>query len=131
MRHAAQHGLSDRVCFTGPMTTIEQAYHAADLFVMPSTREAFGMVLVEAMASALPVIATAITGVTDEMVVDGRTGVLVPAGDVDAMAAAIRALLVDSAHAREMGALARDTVAAQFGLATARERWAEVYDSVD
>lgn len=128
---AEEHGVSDRVCFTGPMTRIEDAYHAADIFVMPSTREAFGMVLVEAMASGLPVIATAISGVTDEIVTDRRTGVLVPAGDADALASAIAGLLRDVGHARELGTSAREAVVANFGLDVARQRWTAVYDSVD
>jgi glycosyltransferase involved in cell wall biosynthesis len=128
---AERHGLSDRVRFTGPLAGIEQAYHAADIFVMPSAREAFGMVLVEAMASALPVIATKIAGVTDEIISDGRTGLLVPQGNADALAEALRRLLVDAGHARELGARAREAVAANFALSRARQRWGEVYDSLD
>jgi mannosyltransferase len=127
---AASRGLSARVRFTGPIVNVEQAYHVADVFVMPSTREAFGMALVEAMASALPVIASEITGVTDHIVSPGRTGLLVPPGDVAALAAALRELLVNSQAAAAMGARARDSVASQFGLDAVRQRWAEAYEAV-
>jgi mannosyltransferase len=123
-------GLADRVRLTGPLTNIEQAYHAADLFVMPSTREAFGMVLVEAMASSLPVVASAIPGVTDEIVAAGHTGVLVPPGDVPALAAAMRRLLIDHAAAATMGADARQSVVRNYGIEAARQRWAEVYEAL-
>ena len=124
---AAELGLSDRVRFTGAVANVEQAYHAADLFVMPSTREAFGMALVEAMASALPVVASKIEGVTDEIVANGHTGVLVPPGDVDALAAAMRRLLVDRNDALVMGRRARESVVRKYGLDGARERWLAFY----
>ena len=127
---AERHGLSDRVRFTGRLQQIETAYHAADVFVMPSTREAFGMVLVEAMASALPVIATRISGVTDAIVDDGRTGRLVPAGDPDALANAMRELLADARHAYELGAKARAAVVGRFSLAATTRHWQNLYEGV-
>ena len=127
---AAQQGLADRVKFTGAIAGVERAYHAADVFAMPSLREAFGMVLVEAMASGLPVAATEIKGVTDEIIADGHTGVLVPPGDPDALAAALRRLLVDSGGAAAMGRHARESVINAYGIDAARERWADVYDSL-
>jgi glycosyltransferase involved in cell wall biosynthesis len=118
------------VRFTGPLANVERAYHAADLFVMPSSREAFGMVLVEAMASAMPVVATEIKGVTDEIVATRHTGILVPAGDPDALASALRELLLDIGAAREMGAHARDSIVGNYSLETARQRWSAAYDSL-
>ena len=130
VERARASGLSERVRFTGALAKVEQAYHAADLFVMPSTREAFGMVLVEAMASALPVIASTIPGVTDEIVAAGHTGVLVPPGDVTALAEALHRLLVDRAGATAMGADARVSVVKTYGIEAARQRWADVYDGL-
>lgn len=127
---ARQLGLADRVRFTGPLANVERAYHAADLFVMPSSREAFGMVLVEAMASAMPVVATEIKGVTDEIVATRHTGILVPAGDPDALASALRELLLDTGAAREMGAHARESIVGNYSLETARQRWSAAYDSL-
>jgi glycosyltransferase involved in cell wall biosynthesis len=127
---AAALGLSERVRFTGPLASVEQAYHAADIFVMPSTREAFGMVLVEAMASALPVVASTIDGVTDEIVANGRTGLLVPPGDAAALGDAIRRLLVDREGALAIGARGREAVVAGYAIEQARARWAQIYCDV-
>lgn len=129
-RRAVELGMTERVRFTGAIADVERAYHAADLFVMPSTREAFGMVLVEAMASALPAIAVDIAGVTDEIIADGHTGVLVPANDPDALASALRARLIDSSGSVAMGRSAREAVVATYGIDAARERWRQVYEGL-
>lgn len=74
---AREYGVSDCVTITGPTKNVEPYFAAADIFVLSSTSESFGIVLVEAMAAKLPVVATDIRGVR-EVVVDGETGVLVP-----------------------------------------------------
>ncbi len=127
---AADLGVGDRVRFTGPMANVESAYHAADIFVMPSSREAFGMVLVEAMASGLPVVASRIEQVTDEIVDDGVTGILVEPRDPEALAEAILRVLRQPAEASRLGAHARETVVSRYGLEAARQRWTEAYDSL-
>jgi glycosyltransferase involved in cell wall biosynthesis len=124
---AEQRGWASRVRFTGPLSEVERAYHAADLFVMPSTREAFGMALVEAMASALPVVATEIHGVTDEIVTNGHSGVLVPPGDVAALADAIRDRLIDATGSVTMGRHARESIVGGYAIERVRNRWQDVY----
>lgn len=128
---ASQLGFADRVKFTGAIGDIELAYHAADLFVMPSLREAFGMVLVEAMASGLPVVASRIDGVTDEIVTHGHSGVLVPPGDVGALAGALRVQLANSAVMAAQGRYARESVIDAYGLERATARWLDVYTSLE
>lgn len=92
-------------------------HRAIDLLVLPSTEpEPFGLVIVEAMATARPVIATAHGGPC-ELVVDGVTGVLVPPGDVLALARAIRTLMDDPDRAAAMGAAGRDRAIAHFSSA--------------
>ena len=127
---AAELGVSDRVRLPGPMADVEVAYHAADVFVMPSSREAFGMVLVEAMASALPVIASRLEGVTDEIVEEGVTGQLVAPRDADALAAALAAMLRNPANAARLGTHAREAVVSRYGLDAASQRWLEAYESL-
>lgn len=127
---AAALGLSDRVRFTGPLANVEAAFHAADVFVMPSSREAFGMVLVEAMASGLPVIASRIDRVTDEIVDDGVTGHLVPPNDPDALAEALARVLRSPSDAQRLGVHGRETVVSRYSLEAARQRWLEAYDSL-
>jgi mannosyltransferase len=113
--------------FTGEVHDIDRYYRAADVFVMPSIREAFGMALVEAMSSALPVVATRIEGVTDRIVHDGVTGELVPPRDAAGIAAALQRSLTDPARAAAIGAAARADVATRYGLAASGARWRRIY----
>lgn len=82
---AAALGVTDRVHITGIVSNVEDYLATADVFVLPSYREGMPRALIEAMAMDLPSIATAIRGCR-EIVVDGETGWLYPAGDVDALA---------------------------------------------
>lgn len=125
---ATRRGLAHLVHFTGPITEIEQAYRAADLFVMPSVREAFGMVLVEAMASGLPVIATRLEQVTDTVVDEGVSGLLVPPRDAEALSHAISSLLGDPVRAGRMAARARAIVTERYGLEVSAKRWLALYE---
>jgi glycosyltransferase involved in cell wall biosynthesis len=93
--------LRDRVGFSGPRTgpELDRAYAAADLLVLPSHAETYGMVVTEALARGLPVLATDVGGVTDALGCgkDGtRPGLLVPPGDPAALGAALRAWLGDA-----------------------------------
>jgi glycosyltransferase involved in cell wall biosynthesis len=81
-------------------------WRAADLFVLPTTGEAFGMVFQEAAAAGLPSIGTNLNAVP-ELVVDGQTGILVPVHDPAALAVALRQLVADSGIRRRMGEAAR------------------------
>jgi glycosyltransferase involved in cell wall biosynthesis len=81
------------------------------------------------MAMALPVVATAVGG-TPEVVADGRSGLLVPADDANAMAAAIARLLDDSSFASSLGASARTTVEERYGARNMVRRLEAVYAAV-
>jgi D-inositol-3-phosphate glycosyltransferase len=89
-------GLGERVRFVGaqPQETLRAYYRAADVTVLPSYYESFGMVALEAMACASPVIASRVGGLATT-VRDGVTGLLVPDGDADALAARLAAALAD------------------------------------
>jgi len=95
--------------FLGPLTgsALSAAYASADVFCLPSRTETFGQVVLEAAASALPVIVTD-RGGAHESVVDGQTGLVVPADDPRALAAAISALARDPQLRRRLGAQARE-----------------------
>ena len=125
---AAALGASHLLTFTGEVADVERVYRAADVLAMPSVREAFGMVLVEAMASGLPVVATRIPHVTDAIVDDGVTGALVPPRDAAALAAALDRLLSDRSLAATLGARARDAIIERFGLGVSAARWRAIYD---
>lgn len=99
---AAESGLAGKVIFTGPRQDIPQVLAALDVLVHCAHREAFGRVLVEAMATGKPVVATRVGGIP-EVVEDGQTGVLVNRGDAGGIARAIEGLIGDPATARALG----------------------------
>lgn len=103
--------LSSQVIFTGPLPQEELLpyYQNADLVINPSLSEAFGMTLVEAMATQTPVIATTIGGMP-EIVDDGVTGLLVNPGNPQAIAKAAIELISDPDRARAMGIAGRKKV---------------------
>lgn len=112
---AADLQLGERVLFLGERPEAEKVamLHAADLFVLPSTNraEAFGVVLLEAMAAGLPLISTELGTGTSYVNQHEETGLVVPAGDVPALAAALNRLLADANLRARMAAasLARAT----------------------
>ncbi len=122
-----QLGLSPRVHFAGFCRDVRRWMQAADGVALASRYEGLPMVLLEAGACALPVVATDVAG-TREAVADGETGWLVPAGDGERMAAAMDGLMQMPAERRQaMGKRAREHVAEHFSLETALDRWEELY----
>lgn len=108
-RQAARLGVADRVSFAGfvPHEELPARLAGLDVVVNPSTcQEAFGVSILEASACSLPVVATAVGGVR-EVCLDGRTGLLVPPGDPQALAGALLTLANDPATARAMGEAGR------------------------
>ena len=99
-------GMSERILFRPevPVWEMPQWYQALDLFVAPQRWEGFGLTPLEAMACGVPVVATTV-GAFEELIVDGKTGFLVPPGAPDAIATAIGRLL-DDATLREQRSLA-------------------------
>jgi glycosyltransferase involved in cell wall biosynthesis len=129
-RDTAARGLEQLVHFAGVVGDVERYYQVADIYAMPSVREAFGMSLVEAMATEVPVVATRIPGVTDEIIDDGVTGVLVEPRDIPGLAAALEALLRNQSAALAMGRSARASVRKRYALDVAAERWSAIYQEV-
>lgn len=109
-------GIGDRVEFTGTLerSAVRDAMRSATLFFLPSLHEEFGVAAAEAQACGLPVVATRVGGIP-EVVEDGESGMLLAAGDVDAMARALGTLLADPALRAEMGANGRARVRSRFG----------------
>jgi len=99
---ARKYGISDVCVFTGVRQDMPELYSVMDLLVLPSHREGFPLVLAEAAAMGVPVIATNIRGCR-EAVEQGRNGVLVPLGDVRVLADAMIELLTDRDRAQRMG----------------------------
>jgi len=94
------------VVFAGHQENVAARLAAADIFTLPSRSEAFPNAVLEAMAAGLPIVASAVGGIC-ELLDDDRTGLLVPAGDVDALAAGLQALMSDPGRAARLGAAAR------------------------
>jgi N-acetyl-alpha-D-glucosaminyl L-malate synthase BshA len=106
-------GLASRVHFLGKQDEVHRLLPLADLMLMPSTLEAFGLAALEAAACCVPTIATRQGGVP-ELIEDGVNGRLLPVGDVDGMAEAAIALLRDDAGLQTMATAARQTAQGRF-----------------
>lgn len=130
-RQARDDGIDGRVRFTGPLTgaALEAAYTGCDLLVLPSRTESYGMVVTEALARGLPVVATSVGGLPQAL---GRVsggeppGLLVPPGVPAALAEALSAWLGDvelRGRLRQAAAQRRDTL---FGWSTTAERMSRV-----
>jgi glycosyltransferase involved in cell wall biosynthesis len=109
----ARAGLSERVHFLGTRRDVAELLAASDSFVLPSLWEGLPVALVEAMASALPIVATDVSGTRDVMV-DGETGWIVPPGDAAALADAIADLVTNPQEAATRARAARARVEAHF-----------------
>lgn len=120
--------LKKHVRFLGKVENAADVLRGGDLFLLPSVTESFGLAALEAMACGVPVVATAVGGVP-EVVVDGETGALVPAGDVEGMTARALAILQDGAeHERlKRNAIAR---ALEFSAERIVPRYEQVYQDV-
>jgi glycosyltransferase involved in cell wall biosynthesis len=128
-RRAREMGVSDRVAFLGTRTDAAELLRACTVFVLPSLNEGLPVSVIEAMAAGRPVVATRIEG-TDEIVVDGVTGILVPPGDPGALASALRAVLIDPELRMRYGRAGRERVRREFSIETMMRRIEKVYDEV-
>jgi glycosyltransferase involved in cell wall biosynthesis len=114
----------DNVVIPGPASgeALPGHYARADIFCLPSLEEGFGMVVLEAMASGLPVVLSAAVGAADA-VTPGEDGLVFPAGDESALTNALEILIADFEKRRAMGAIARANVLAGY-------RWDDYIDRV-
>lgn len=112
----AAHNLTSDVRLLGQRTDIERVFAALDVFVLPSKSEGMSNTILEAMASGAPVVATRV-GAADELVEDGRTGLLVPRENAGALSAALMRLVEDPALRRQMGSAGRLKAETEFSLA--------------
>jgi len=119
-------GLSERVRFLGVREDVPAILRAADVFALTSKSEAASITLLEAMASSLPIVATAVGG-TPELVRDGVEGLLAPRGDACGIARAILCLLRDPAKAEAMGRAGAARAHQQFRLEQTIDRYLAGY----
>lgn len=124
---AAKLGVADRVRFLGVRSDIVDLMSAADGYVLSSAWEGLPMVLLEAAAASLPIVATDVGGVR-EIVVHGATGFVVRPGDPAALAVAMRTLMDAPADERRtMGAAGREHVQAHFDIERVLDTWEDLY----
>jgi glycosyltransferase involved in cell wall biosynthesis len=119
----------DGVTFLGLRHDVEALYTAMDIYVLASHREGFPRSAMEAAAMGVPVVATRIRGCR-QVVDDGRTGRLVPVGDVDALAGAIAALATDAELRRSLGEAAREKARREFDQQRVIDTTLAVYESL-
>ena len=125
----ARHRLAGRVWLAGSRSDVPALMRGFDCFVLPSVNEGISNTILEAMASSLPVIATAVGG-NPELVADGQCGWLVPPSDPAAMAVAMAQSLVAPQQSAQFGTAARARVEAQFSLDAMVNAYADLYDRV-
>ncbi len=123
---AADLGVAARVRFLGIRADVPEILRAVDLFLLTSLSESASLTLLEAMASGLPVVATAVGG-TPEIVRDGVEGLLVGQGNVEGVAAAATRILEDAALAGELGRAGRRRVEERYRLESTIEAYGELY----
>ena len=121
-------GIRGRVRMLGRRDDMPAVYASLDLMVSSSRREGLPMAILEGMASRLPLIATAVGGVPT-VVLDGRTGVLVPAEDPAALATGIIELLRDDAQRERLGSAARQLVEDEFSAQRMTADYLRVYEA--
>lgn len=119
-------GIASVTRFTGWREDVPELMDAADMFVLTSHNEGLGLVLVEAMAKGLPVVATAVGGVP-EVVDDGVTGHLVPARDAGAIATAVLDLAASPDRRRALGAQGRERARETFSIEQTVARTQDLY----
>jgi N-acetyl-alpha-D-glucosaminyl L-malate synthase BshA len=122
-------GVSADVVFAGKQPKIADYLSVADVLLMPSETESFGLAALEAMACEVPVVASDVGGLP-EVVDYGVTGFLRPIGDVDAMAAATLEILSTEGRAREMGRAARRSAVARYTTESVIPQYLAYYDEV-
>ncbi|HVS18086.1 MAG TPA: N-acetyl-alpha-D-glucosaminyl L-malate synthase BshA [Planctomycetota bacterium] len=123
---ALELGVADSVLFLGERDALPELLAPADVFVLASRQESFGLSALEAMSCGTPVVSTDSGGIV-EVVEDGVTGLLSPQDDLAAFADNLSALLFDATRAKAMGAAAREVALTRFRWEHIVERYVELY----
>jgi N-acetyl-alpha-D-glucosaminyl L-malate synthase BshA len=122
-------GVAKHVLFLGNQEVMEELLPLADVFLLPSSTESFGLVALEAMSAGVPVVASNVGGLP-ELVESGQTGFLVPPGDVAAHVKAVLKVLGDAALRRRFGAAGRKVARERFDVDRVVERYRKVYEGL-
>jgi N-acetyl-alpha-D-glucosaminyl L-malate synthase BshA len=126
---AARQGVTNRVLFLGKQDSVAELLACADLLLLPSSSESFGLVALEAMASGVPVIASDAGGLPD-LIEDGVTGFVAPVGAVEEMAEAGASILADGKRWRKMSAEARRCAVERFSVDVIIPEYERYYERI-
>ena len=126
---ALRHNVQDRIYFLGKQDNVNELLPLADLMIMPSQMESFGLAALEAMACGVPAIATRVGGVP-ELIDDQINGLLFEVGDVESMANAAIGLLSDRSRLQSFSAAARQTARERFCASSIIPHYEEYYERV-
>lgn len=126
----AELGIDTNRChLNGPIEDVVKTYHNSSIFVLSSRFEGFGLVLVEAMACGLPVVSFDCPAGPDEIITDGVDGLLVPSGDVHALAGKLMTLMSDEDLRKRLGQQARQS-ARRYEMAAVATQWKDLFDQL-
>ena len=121
-------GVGNSVYFLGKIETVAPLLASADVFLLPTSSESFGLSALEAIASGVPVVGTD-SGGLPEVVTNGVTGLLYPVGDIDSMAAGVLSIVTDPRRQADMGAAGEDDARKRFALDTVVSQYEDLYRS--
>jgi glycosyltransferase involved in cell wall biosynthesis len=128
MEKAQQMAVATNTVFLGSRADVPELLSALDLFVLSSHTEGLGITLLEAMAAALPVVATNVGGIP-EIVLDGKTGLIVAPRDAAAFADAMIRMLSNRDAAKQMGREGRERVTQKFGVGSMVRQYEAIYST--
>jgi N-acetyl-alpha-D-glucosaminyl L-malate synthase BshA len=121
-------GVGNSVFFLGKIETVAPLLASADVFLLPTSSESFGLSALEAIASGVPVVGTD-SGGLPEVVTNGVTGLLYPVRDIDSMAAGVLSIITDPSRQADMGAAGEDDARKRFALDTVVSQYEDLYRS--
>jgi glycosyltransferase involved in cell wall biosynthesis len=124
-----KYGANPSLHFLGWRKDIPEILRATDIFVLPSLREAFGLSIVEAMASGVPVVATD-TGGARDIIENSKSGLLVPPGDSESLKNALKTLIDNPAQRQDMAKNALGRVKSHFTAERMARETAELYQDL-
>jgi N-acetyl-alpha-D-glucosaminyl L-malate synthase BshA len=129
VERAEELGVIEQVLFLGKHASVDELLSCADLFLLPSKNESFGLAALEALSCGVPVIASNMGGLP-EVVTHGETGYLFPLGSVEEMAEAGSELLLDSAHWARVSEAARRSAVERFSNDSVVPMYEQLYQDV-
>ena len=118
------------VHWIGQVENVHEYMNAADVFCLPTRREGFGLVIIEAMASGLPVVVARLDGITTDIIPSDDVGILIPGYSHQDYAKAIMTLLTDPEKAAQMGSAARQRALSEFSLEGTVEKWLDLFQNL-